>query len=272
MYNNTIENSISMLEERPDRHTAATVAKTSLIILSLLVVVGSGLLIFYATTLHPVELRTQATRVVHTILNDQAQATAASSPASIYAQLTRKTPTFNNSMNAQMGGWDTGNIGNSSCTFTDGAYQSRVASDLASFTCLNSGNNYSNFVFQVQMTILDGSGGGILLRSPGASLDGYKFEVSTNGLYYIGVVTNTPPTTRKVLFGHSTFVHYGLKQLNLLTVIARGKHLSFYINKQFINSFDDETFSTGFVCLTAFNHRHQPGTDVAFNNAQLWAL
>ncbi len=172
-----------------------------------------------------------------------------------------------------MGGWDTGNIGNSSCTFTGGAYHIHVASDHIYFACLNTAKNYSNFVFQVQMTILNGSAGGLLLRSSLLVIEGYSFLSTNNGLYNTGVITNKIADGENILeFGRDATLQTGLKQPELLTVIARSNHFMFYINKQFISSFDDSTFSTGLISLIAVNPEGRNDIDVAFNNAQLWVL
>jgi len=62
----------------------------------------------------------------------------------------------------------------------------------------------------------------------------------------------------------------GLGQLNTLTVIAKGSTIYFYINKQYVGSATDNTYSSGM--LGVFAADDTANTDVSFSNAQVWAL
>ncbi len=70
-----------VMMQKPTSRRASVVASTALVILSLLIILGSGFLIFYATILHPRELKIQATAVANTILTNQAQAKSIKFPS-----------------------------------------------------------------------------------------------------------------------------------------------------------------------------------------------
>lgn len=46
-------------------------------------------------------------------------------------------------------------------------------------------------------------------------------------------------------------INMGTGETNLITAIAQGSHISFYINKQFVIAIDNNTFHTGSIGFTA---------------------
>jgi len=62
----------------------------------------------------------------------------------------------------------------------------------------------------------------------------------------------------------------GLTQANLIAVVANGGTLSFYVNKQFVTSVSDSSYTSGEVGVLAQDET-QP-TEVAYSDAQVWKL
>lgn len=243
-------------------------------IVTALFIVGSGALIFYAKVSYPAEISAQATTVTRSILARQAQATAVSSPQHIYAQLTGKPPTYSfpldNQAAGQAQGWATNTTSNTSCIFTGGAYHLHGVGDQTYVVCQNTAlNNLGNFVLQVQMTILSGFSGGVVVRSPYQSIGGYAFGFTPNGLYESDITTDTAASIRS--FGRAN-INLGIGETNLLTVIAQGSHTSFYVNKQFVTSIDEGTYQSGSIGFMMSNLGKHTAGDVAFSNAQIWRL
>jgi len=271
MYEAT-EKPASLVQPEPAHPRSGILIRVVLIVLALIIIGGSSFLVFDATNLHPKELSAQATAVVKTILTSQAQATTANTPQFLYTHLTNRAPTLNYSSDATIKDWDIGTQGNNSCLFTNGAYHVHVANNQNLFFCLDGGGgSYNDFVFQTQMTMLNATTGGMRFRAASQGSTAYTFNVNSNGIYYASVIQDNPPVDKILLFGRSTAMQPG-SQPNLLTVIAHGTHFLYYINKQFVGGFDDNTLKTGLISLFAVNIRHSNGIDVAFNNTQLWVL
>ncbi len=236
-------------------------------IVTVLFIVGSGALIFYAKVSYPGELSVQATSVARSIMAGQAQATALSSPQHIYAQLTGKPPTYRFALDNRAPGWDTTST---SCIFTGGAYHLHAVGEQNYLVCQNTAfSDLDNFVLQVQMTIFSGFSGGIAVRSPYHSKAGYTFGLSPNGIYEATIASDTGASIHS--FGKAN-INLGIGETNLLTAIAQGSHISFYVNKQFVTTIDDGTYSSGSIGFSMSNLGKQTAGDVAFSNAQLWLL
>jgi hypothetical protein len=276
MMHDTAGNSVPPAQQkRPEHRNIARVASRTLLCLALLVVFGSGVFILYTTNTHQAELSVQATTVVNTLLANQAQATMTNSPQFLYTRLTKNPPTINQSLASPTEGWNNNTQKSSSCTFSGGAYHDLGnLSEPTIFYCLDEKGQYSNFVFQIQMTILKGANGGIFFRADNHFSSGDEFVVSPNGIYYVGEVelTKNQQIANIQLFGHDTAIHLDPEQPVLLTAIALGKHLFFYINKRFVQGSDESKLTTGMIGLFATNHGHPTGIDVAFKNLQIWIL
>jgi hypothetical protein len=275
MYN-TAQTSLDQSDklQRPLHQRSLLTLSAVFALVTVLFMVGSGALIFYAKVSYPAEISAQATTVTRSILARQAQATALSSPQYIYAQLTGKPPTYSfpldNQAAGQAQGWDTNSTSTKSCMFSGGAYHLHGIGEHTYVVCQNTVlNNLSNFVLQVQMTILSGFSGGVIVRSPYHSQAGYDFGLTPNGIYEADIATDTGASIRS--FGRAD-INLGIGETNLLTAIAQGSHISFYVNKQFVTSIDEGTYQSGSISLMMSNLGKHTAGDVAFSNAQIWRL
>ncbi len=149
---------------------------------------------------------------------------------------------------------------NTNCVFTEGSYH-------ASGYCAAASTNYSNFTFQVQMTIIQGSYGGIMFRIDNAKSNYYYFRLGRYGSYvfysYVNRVTRTTS-------GSTSFFHRDLNQTNLIAVVARGNKLDLYVNLQYIMSVNDSNLTHGEIAVVADNVID--ATEVVFSNAKVWRL
>jgi hypothetical protein len=123
---------------------------------------------------------------------------------------------------------------------------------------------YSNFTFQVQMAILSGDAGGIDFRS--GSGGGYFFTIGQDGSYHIYRAANY--SLQSLISGTSGVIHTGAGQTNLITVIAQGATLTFYVNAQRVTAVTDSTYSGGFVGVDAEDITNP--TEVVFTDAKVW--
>lgn len=87
-----------------------------------------------------------------------------------------------------------------------------------------------------------------------------------------------PPTLAILHLKHSTpliddtsqAIKTGNGQSNILTIIAQGDIIDLYINKQFVNSVHDNSYTSGEIGVFAGNTGNI--TDAAFNWIRVWNL
>jgi serine/threonine protein kinase len=168
--------------------------------------------------------------------------------------------------------WDS-NIAESwggSCTFKDGTYH--IAQTIGGnryFHCNSSLPASSNFIYEVQVSIIQGNCGGITFRHSKDVYSGYRFHICRDGSTRLSAYTDGSQYT--VLFdGKSSAIHQGLKQNNLVAVMAMNNQLDLYINKQKIASLIDNTCNKGLFALFALDSNE--ATEVAFSNAKIWQI
>jgi len=168
-------------------------------------------------------------------------------------------------------GWGNQRKGDTSCAFTNGAYHIRISANDFFYDCLASSNDFSHFVFQVQVTIIKGFDAGIMFRSFNPQPIYYFFLFSYNGLYEFGSSGDLQGGGSVLAFGRSSAIKIGLNQPNLFSIMARNSNIDLFINKQLVKSWQAETQGGGAIGLIADNTMHAL-TDTAFSNAQVWKL
>lgn len=273
---------------------------TILLIILALLVMASGIgLIYYTAIFRPAQQHAQLIATVqaaedrataianvqatgtaqanaHATATAQAVATAqaiATTTAlqNIYKQATSGNPVFNDPLNGNnINNWDVGSASlGGSCGFTAGAYHVVEPNKNYYLTCFAQSTHFSNFAFQVTMTIVRGDEGGILFRAAGANSGHYSFGINRDGLFILIVSRDTNPG-KTLLYGPYSAIHTSLNQPNTLTAIVRGATIYLYINKQYVDSITDTTYHSGEIGVYAANSKDP--TDVAFNDAQVWQL
>ncbi len=266
---------------------------TILLIILAFLVMASGIgLIYYSAVYRPDQLYAQATATAQTVRTAQAQASGAANAQStgtaqafanataqamattaalqnIYNQATSGAPILNDPLNGNnIYHWDVGNASlGGSCGFKAGAYHVIEPNKSYYLSCLAESTNFSNFAFQVQVTIIQGDEGGLIFRATGAKL--YSFGFNREGLFSLIVSKNNNPG-KPLIYGPNSAINTGLNQPNLLTVIARESTFYLYINKQFVDAVRDSSYHSGQIGVYAAYSTHY--TDVAFNDAQVWQV
>ena len=276
---------------------------TILLTILALLMMASGIgLISYAAVFHPAQLHAQATATVQTVQTAQAQVSAtviahattttqtyANATATaqavattqvvatttalqnVYNQATSGTAAFNDPLNGNnSNNWDVGSADlGGSCRFTAGAYHVVEPSKSYYLACLAQSTNFSNFAFQVKMTIIQGGEGGLVFRADGTNSRFYTFGISQDGLFNLIVSKDNNPG-KPLILGPASVINTGLNQSNVLTVIARDSIIYLYINKQYVDTVRDTTYHSGQIGVYAAYTTHS--TDVAFADAQVWQL
>ncbi|MDQ2715247.1 MAG: hypothetical protein M3Z08_10100 [Chloroflexota bacterium] len=272
-------------------------------ILALVIIIGSALLV-YAAVIRPGQLNAQATSTAQTQAQQTAQVNASNTAQtnatrqaianttataqsvsnanatgtvttlqSIYTTATSGTPALNDPLRGpDSNNWQLSNSGSGGdCTFTGGTFHVIQTKLPYFFYCTAQARTFSNFAFQVQMTITRGDTGGVVFRADGAKVKFYYLSISQDGIYRLYLyVDRTSTHAQTLLTGAITAIHTGLNQANLVTVIARNSSLYFYINKQYVNSISDSTYTSGQIGFAA--EARTQSTEVAFSQAQVWTL
>ncbi len=294
-------------QPQPPRRRGISPAITILIIvLVLLLLAGSGL-IYYVGVYQPKVMHDQATATAQAQqsataqANNQATAAAAATStaiaqATVNAQATANaqvtatanalqsilsnamngTLALNDPLSAQTNSqWDTLAPANSSvggsCAFTNGAYHSNMPQKGYFQPCYAQTPNFTNFAFQVDMTITQGDEGGILFRADPANSRFYLFRIAQDGTYDLFLYSNSQGSQAQSLLSNTAQnFKNGLNQTNTITVVAQGGNLYFYVNGQYLNSVSNNTFTSGKIGV--FGESSTGSTDVAFANAKVWQL
>jgi len=185
------------------------------IVLVLLIIGGSGL-ILYTAVIQPNQLHTQATATAQANVTGtaqanatgtahaaatatieanatataQAQATAqvqatATALQAIFNQATSGTPVLNDPLSQQdANNWEVDDkTGGGGCAFSGGSYHASMPQASYFASCYAQNSNFSNFAFQVQMTILKGDRGGIIFRYDSEARKFYLLRFDQNGVY-----------------------------------------------------------------------------------------
>ena len=273
-------------------------AITALILVIVLVLIAGSGLIYYLGYYQPNQVHTVATQTAYARTTATAhiaatgtaqivQATANASATSaaqaqataqvyqnIYTQATSGTPLWNDPLSSPTLNplWNItiGNTANGACSFTGGSYHSTIPQVGYFQPCYALNTNYSNFAFQVDITITQGDFGGVLLRANSAHNKFYLFRVGMDDSFAVyNYATNQGSQAALLLTGSSKSMK-ALNQSNEITVVARHAAMYFYLNRQYLGSTNDNTYTTGQIGVFAESAKNP--TDVAFSNAKLWTL
>lgn len=271
------------------------------ILAALLIIAGSGL-IYYSAVYHPAQLHAEATATVQAIDTQQAHMTAtanaeatstaiaeanatatanaqataqamatATALANIYNQATSGPPTLNDSLSYPNNWVNEYGSSGGNCNFSAGAYHITEPNKGYFLFCPAPGSNFSNLTFQVNIDIVAGDFAGIGIRSNEAAGSAYYFTIYTDDSYDFSVWKNSHgDDSRSLQSGNSPNIKSGHNQTNLVTIIARNQMFYLYVNKHFIASAQDSSFSSGEIGLFAGDQTHP--ADVAFNDAMAWSL
>jgi hypothetical protein len=224
--------------------------------LALLVAVGGSIGFFYFTRSN----QQNPTPSTTTSNNQQ-------NPYPPYGTLALDDPLSDNSHGYS---WSEDSVSSGTCAFTGGAYHVNAIQSNNGKGCVAS-TNFSDFAYQVQMTIVKGDGGDIIFRDD-AMGHGYYFFIGQDGKYEFGTYNcsgnNCPVSALRS--SSSTAINTGLNQSNLVAVVASGSTIDLYVNSQKIDSVIDSSYSQGQIGVAA-SDVNSP-TEVVFSNAKVWTF
>jgi hypothetical protein len=254
----------------------------------IVLLIGGSALIYYATVYQPNQTRAQATAmaIVQTTGTAHAQVTGTALTqthltATAIAEGENPYPPHQGTLalndplkdNSHGNNWAEGSTNSTgTCQFKDGAYHVSESNTQSAQFCASVSSDFSNFAYEVQMTIIQGDGGGIMFRADSVNGKFYYFFLSGDGTYAFLLYTDL--THPKILSENVTSaINRGMNKANLIAAQANGNAITLYINHQQIVSVNDSTYSHGKIGLIANPYiTNGHATEIAYSNARVWTL
>jgi eukaryotic-like serine/threonine-protein kinase len=145
--------------------------------------------------------------------------------------------------------WSEGNDSTGRCEFSGGVHHS-VLPHVSSHNCFAVTTNFSNFAYEVHLTIIQGDSGGIVFHANESQGSEYLFRIGIDGSYTLEIFNNNSFISA-LKSSSSTAINTGLNQTNLIAVVANGSNIDLYVNNQHIDSISDSTYSQGEIGVAA---------------------
>ncbi|HET8841842.1 MAG TPA: hypothetical protein VFN35_10260 [Ktedonobacteraceae bacterium] len=190
----------------------------------------------------------------------------------LLTQKTDGTPNLDDALsdNSENNQWDVGRTDNNAtgCNFVNSSYEVQEVRQGFLQQCFADATDFSNFVYQVSMTISTGDQGGIIFRGHKDKGQYYLFRIDTNGNYALDLYNGNKYTS--LLSGASSAILAGGGQSNDLAVIADKDSLSLFINTTYVGNIANKTLKSGQIGVAAINISLPTAVD--FSNAQVWKL
>lgn len=173
--------------------------------------------------------------------------------------------------------WDTGKAGGATCSFTQGAYHIQAPAGTGGGCGTEAtSTNFTDFVYQVKMTILSGldkgqGGVGPLFRGSSTLYGGsfYGISFDAHGVWTFGYAEGNSGKT--LLGGTSPYFVTGLDQPNFITIRVQGSHIEASINNHDLFTISDTTLKMGNIGVQ-MGTGSDGGAEIAFSDAKVWQL
>jgi serine/threonine protein kinase len=144
--------------------------------------------------------------------------------------------------------------------------------------CITTNTDFSDFAYEVHMTLLAGDCGGVSFRGRGDAF--YYFVICQDGRYRVvkymqdpGLGVTPTPSLNPVLRDLSSqFINMSLNQDNLITIWAKGSTIKLYVNEQLIDTIQDPSYSTGQIGVLVKSWNLNTLTEAVFSDARVWNL
>lgn len=256
------------------RHSGLSTGIIVLLVVLVIVIIGGSGIVLYATVILPANRHSQAnanpTIQVKTPVAQATTPITTTNPQDLYTQVISQTPTLYDPLTGQdSNNWqDLSTL--KSCTFTGGALHLSGSSA----SCIGESTSFGDFAYQVKVTIIQGTLGGIAFRVDAINQKLYLFGISPDGLYALVYAAGSAgglANEKLLASANSPAIVTGLNQQNTLTVIARGSSIYLYINKQYVTTLTDSSSTIGAIGMLAGSSAG--GTsNVTYSDAQVWTL
>lgn len=193
-------------------------------------------------------------------------------PHALYTQIMSKKPTYTDDFDGTgVGHWNAYSNTLESCSFKDSSYHVSVGQSHYWYYC-DTGEFYYDFALQIEVTIQQGDRAGIVFRTNHGSNDKSKYIFVFDSQGNSELQGYDASNAQKLLqsnLANKAFKR-GLGQKNIITLIAQGSTVHFYVNGTFLYSYTTLTIDGGDIGLYA--HSQTKPTDVSYAHARIWIL
>lgn len=277
VHSESIQTASQVMPASKQANKGMTAVAAALLVVLAFVVMSGSIAGCYFVRVYPAKLSDNATAVVQSILTAQAQGTAeanarlvarfsTTTPETLYTQITAQKPVLDDPLSKQdSADWLETIQSDGSCTFAQGTYQ-LIAKQGALF-CLAVNTNFSDFAYQVKMTIEQGYGAGLIFRSDDLQNKGYIFIVDLDTSYFLEGYANNSFTT--LARGNSQYINTGTGQANIVAVIAFHNEIYLYVNGHFLMKVLNSTGTSGRLGVSTL---FSGATVASFSDAEVWKL
>ena len=165
---------------------------------------------------------------------------------------------------------------NTECMFKNSAYHASIDQNDSISLCSAQTTNFSTFVYQAQLTIVQGDCGGIIFRLNEADAHMYFFLICQGGFTGLsrydtgGSVFGQMDAGKTLWEANLPAIIHPLHQLNTIAVVASDSSLDLWINGQVVESNPDTTYKGGNIGVAAFDIHNN--TEVVFSDVKVWKL
>ena len=223
------------------------------------------------TNIYASATATNGVSVTQTAISDNVGATA-TAYTNTFTSDTGGSSTLNDPLsdNSNNNNWDTSSGTKASgCAFNNSTYHVIERQKGYFQPCLAEATNFSDFAYEVQMTMDTGTQGGIVFRANGSQSTFYLFRIGIDGSYFLDLYQgNATPVL--LSYGYTAAITPGLSQQNTIAVIAVQNTLTLYVNQQYVATATNANLSSGAIGVVAYDD--SVPTDIVFSNAQVWDL
>ncbi|HEY4386303.1 MAG TPA: serine/threonine-protein kinase [Ktedonobacteraceae bacterium] len=256
-------------------------------VIVLVILTGSGVFLVYRTSSSGSAVQTSTSKDTSSLTSPQVTATAqvettatAQVKATATAQAISNDPylsgkgklLMSDTLSAPKTTWKDAyaTTWGGTCIFEEKAYHimQHIGPDRSYHCDAGTALQAGNFAYEVQMTVIQGTCGGIAFRYNSTTQKGYSFQVCADGSVLLQDVIGSKI---KIPFESiSSAVHRGLNQHNIVAVAANGHTIMFYVNKKRVGSVTGTTMSKNQFAFFALDN-NEP-TEVAFRDVKIWKL
>jgi hypothetical protein len=134
-------------------------------------------------------------------------------------------------------------------------------------SCLALATHFTNFAFEVQMSLTTATAGGIVFNADRATTHLYYFTVDGKGGYLLKAYYDNIGDYTPVAQGPNvSFSGSGWNGMGWLGVVEQGTTISLYVNRHLVQQVNSSLLAPGQLGVVAYEG------EAVFSSARVWAL
>ena len=158
--------------------------------------------------------------------------------------------------------WEEGTRDQGTCAFIEGTYHSNIPLTGYFHSCVVLSTHFSNFAFEVQMSLISGTAGGIVFNADRATTHFYSFTIDRNGAYFLRAYYDKVGGFTPLASGSGV----SFNGTGLIGVVEQGTNISLYLNHQIVQQVNTAPAGQGQLGVVVYEG------EAVFSNARAWVL